>query len=232
MESYVNEPFLKKRSKYARWGSYLGLGSLFVGLMISTRNPLLAYVFLLVGLLGSSFGAYMANRYVRQPRADQTLGNALEGLDKRYALYHYYLAADHVIASHYGLTVVVPRSQKGEIRYENGRWHHKAGLRKFLQFFGEPGVGKPDQDLAEETKLVKEWIDQVLPEQDVPVNGVVVFTNAEAVLQVREAPVPAVAVADLPEHMKRGLRNTDQPILTTAQQKELRRTLDAVVAQS
>ena len=228
MESFVNEPFLKKRAKYARWGSYVGLGSLFVGLMISTRNPLLAYVFLLIGLLGSSFGAYMANRYVREPRPDQTLENALGGLDKRYVLYNYYLAADHVIASHCGLTVVVPRPQKGEVRYENGRWHHKAGLRKLLQFFGEPGVGKPDQDLAEEVKLVKEWIDQALPEGDVPVNGVVAFTHPEVDLQASEAPVPAMVISELFDYMKHGLR--DQPILTTAKRKELRRVLDVVVA--
>ena len=54
MQSFVNELFLAKRAKYAKWGSYLGFGALFLGLLTTTRNPILAYVFLLVGLLGAA----------------------------------------------------------------------------------------------------------------------------------------------------------------------------------
>jgi len=111
MQSVVNEPFLKKRATYARWGSYLGIGALFVGLVTSTRYPLLAYLFLLIGLLGATFGSYMTNRYVREPRADQTLEDVLNGLDKRYRLYSYYLLSDHVISSHFGLTALVAKPQ-------------------------------------------------------------------------------------------------------------------------
>ena len=147
MQSFVNQPFLAKRAKYSKWGLYVGFGSLFAGLMTATRIPLLAYLLLLVGLLGATFGSYMANRYVREPRVDQVLENMLGGMDKRYSLYSYYLPSDYVIVSHFGLTVVVPRTQDGEISYTDGRWRHKAGIRKVMQFFGEPSLGKPDQDL-------------------------------------------------------------------------------------
>lgn len=78
MESFVNQPFIDKQAKYAKWGSYVGFGALFLGLLTTSRQPILAYVFLLVGLLGATFGSYMASRYVREPRPDQTLAEVME----------------------------------------------------------------------------------------------------------------------------------------------------------
>ena len=229
MESLVNQPFLEKRGKYARWGRYVGFGSLFIGLMMTNRSPLIAYLFLLVGLLGATFGSYMANRYVREPRSDQVIDDALSGLDKRYTLYHYYLPSNHVVVSHYGLTVLEPRHQEGLITYGEGRWRHKAGLRKLLQLFGEPNLGKPDQDLEREIDWLKEWIDEVVPEEDIPVNGAVVFTNPKIELHVSGESLPMIVADDLTRHLKQGLRG--QPTLSTAKQKDLRRILDEVVAQ-
>jgi len=228
MQSFVNQPFLAKRAKYSKWGLYIGFGSLFAGLMTATRVPLLAYLLLLVGLLGATFGSYMANRYVREPRVDQVLENVLGGMDKRYSLYSYYPPSDYVIVSHFGLTVVVPRTHDGEISYTDGRWHHKAGIRKVMQFFGEPSLGKPDQDLQQEIGYVKEWIDKALPEKDILVNGVVLFTSAKVTLRASDSPVPAMLAAELPSYMKQGLKG--QPTLSTALQTELRQLLDAVVA--
>lgn len=224
MQSSVNQPFLEKRAKYARWGSFVGMGALFIGLITTNRSPLLAYLFLLIGLFGATLGSYMTSRYVREPRADQILGDALANLDRRYALYHYYLPSNHIVASHYGLTVLLPRPQEGEVRYRDERWHHKAGWRKVLQLFGEPGLGKPDQHLQHEIEWVKEWIDELMPDHDIPVNGAIVFTSPRVELKASRAPVPAITSADLADHMKRGLKG--QPTLSTALQKELRRLLD------
>jgi hypothetical protein len=228
MQSFVNQPFLAQRAKYARWGSYVGLGALLVGLFTTGRSPLLAYVFLLIGLLGATFGSYMANTYVRSPRADQVLANVLDGLDKRYALYSFYLPSNQVIASHYGLTVVLAKPQEGEISYDGHRWRHKAGLRKVLQLFGDPNLSKPDQDLAHEIKEVKKWVDQAMPEQNIPVNGVIAFTSPKATLSVSGGNGAVVLATELPNYMKQGLKG--QPTLATATQTELRKVLDEVVA--
>ena len=230
MESVINQPFLKQRSQYARWGSYIGFGFLFVGLFSMSRSILLSYAFMLVGLIGAAFGSYMANRYVREPRADQVFEEALEALDKRYKMYGYYPPSHYLIASHYGLTILEPRGQDGEVSYENGRWHHKGGWRKVLQLFGEPSLGKPDQDVQREVEWVKEWIDEVLPEDDVLVTGVVVFTGSNVTLHASKAPVPAVKAEDLARHLKAGLKGNRT--LTTAKQKELRSIMDQVVAET
>ena len=100
-------------------------------------------------------------------------------------------------------------------------------MRKFLQLFGEPSLGKPDQDLQREIDWVKEWMDEIMPEDDVPVNGAVVFTGKDANLRVTGQSLPTMVVGDPVRHMKEGLKGT--PVLTTAKQKELRRILDEIV---
>ena len=230
MQSFVNQPFLDKRSKFAKWGSYLGFGALFLGLMTTSRSPLIAYLFLLVGLLGASFGSYMANRYVRQPRADQVFERAMEVLDKRYSLYNYFAPVTHLVTSHNGMIVLEPRAQEGEITYPDGRCRHKAGFRKVMQLFGEPSVGKPDQDLERQVAWVKEWIDEVLPEDDIPVHGAVVFTSPRLELHVGdESPISILAADDLARHLKEGFKGG--VTLPTTKQKELGRIMDEVVAQ-
>jgi len=229
MESHLNQPFLAKRQKYARWGSFIGLGALVLGLIASTRSPLLSYALLVAGLLASSFGSYNANRYVREPRPDQVLDKALEGLDKRYALYHYYFATPHVLASHLGLTVFLPKVQEGEISYEDGRWRHRAGLRKILQLFGEPGLGRPQAELEQDVQWLKEWIDAAMPGDDIPVTGAVIFTNPRATVRASKAPVPALTADQLVRFVKQDLRG-QVSALSTAKQKELRRVVDEAIA--
>ena len=230
MDTFVNEPFLKKRAMYAKWGSYVGMGALVLGLFTTTRYPLLAYLFMLVGLMGATFGSYMSSQYVRTPRADQRLAKAMEGLDRRYALYNYYLNSNYVLTSHYGFIVLIPRSHEGEITYEGGRWRHKGGWRKVLQLFGEPSLGKPDQDLTADMQDLKQWIDQVMPEANIPVNGVVVMTSSNVTLHTKDAPVPVVALDNLADYVRNGLKGS--ATLTTATQKELRRVMDEVIAQA
>jgi hypothetical protein len=229
VESFVNQEFLAKRAKWAKWGTWVGFGSLGIGLMVMNRSILISYAFMLVGLLGASLGAFFANRYVREPRPDQVFEEELESLDKRYTLYNYYLGVNHVVASHHGMIILEPRAQRGEVIYENERWRHKAGLRKVMQFFGEPSLGKPDRDLIEDINWMKEWIDEVVPEEDIPVNGIIVFTDPQAELHVEDPPVPVVAVDDLVKRLKAGFE--DQPLLPTSTQRELRRLLDEIIAQ-
>lgn len=227
MEVFVNEAFLKRRRRLASWSTYVAIGALVLGLIMSSRQILVSYALLLVGMLGATIGSQLTAAYVREPRADSVLAEALSGLDKRFALYCYYLPSHHVVVSHHGLTVVTPRAQRGEISYANGKWRHKAGARKLLQLFGEPALGRPDADTEQEIKWVAEWAQEMMPETEIPVTGVVVFTDPQITLYANDAPVPAVKVADLPAFLRQDLKS--QPTLTTAAQKELRRKLDAIV---
>jgi hypothetical protein len=63
---------------------------------------------------------------------------------------------------------------------------------------------------------------------DVPVQGVVVFTHPEVVLDAKDSAYPAMVTDKLPEYLRQGMKG--QPTLSTANQKELHRLLDSVVA--
>jgi hypothetical protein len=182
----------------------------------------------LVGLVGATVGSHFTSTYVREPRPEQMFLHLLDGLDKRYAVYCYYMPSNHVVLSHYGLTVLLPKAQKGVITYANGRWQHKAGMRKLLQLIGEPGLGNPEKELASEMKWIKDWLVKKAPELEVPVQGVIVFTHPEATLDTSASPTPAMLAADLADYFRQGMKG--QTTLSTSNQKELRRLLDAVVA--
>ena len=133
-----------------------------------------------------------------------------------------------VVLSHYGLTVLLPKAQKGQIMYRDGRWQHKGGARKLLQLVGEPGLGNPEKDLQTEVDSIKEWVAKNVTEFEVPVQGIVVFTHPEAVVDVSDAPIVAIPAVELPEYFKVRMKGQTTP--STANQKELRRKLDAIVA--
>lgn len=227
MENLINESFIAKRNKQARYASYIGFGSLFIGLLSASRVLWLAYVMLMIGLVAASIGSYLANRYVKEPRADRVLGEALENLDKRYALYNYYFATSHLLLSHFGLTVLDPYARTGQVSYKGGRWRHKAGIRKVMQLFGDPALGKPHTELKLEVKRIKEWIDENLPAEDIPVTGVIVFTNPDVQLDAETGEVAVVKAEGLAAFMKDGLKGGR--VLSTAQQRQLRKMLDDAI---
>ncbi|MGI6368233.1 MAG: hypothetical protein ACOX2L_07760 [Anaerolineae bacterium] len=225
MQAFANQPFLEKRRKLARWCNYIGLGALFGGLFLASRSPAISSGLLLVGVFAASMGAFMANRYVREPRPDQLLSRALDGLDKRYTLLSYYLPTEHVLFSHDGFTAIIARSQQGTIRCAQGRWTHKQRGRWFKQLMGEPSLANPMQDLARERQDLQRWAtSQQLG--DVPINGLVVFTGKDVVLELKDPSVPAVTLSHLADYVREG--STAAP-LTTSQRREIENKLHALV---
>ncbi len=222
MQVFVNEAFLAKRAKIARWGSIIGLAVLVLGLFVVGTNVTLSYVFLIVGFICATVASFIMYQYVREPRADQVIAKALRQVDRRYSLYSYYLPSDNVILSHHGITVVIPRMQKGRVWYDGKRWHHKAGFSKVKQFFGEPGVGRPELDVAQDIRTMQKWLAKRGME-DVPVNGLVVFVNPEIELELDNPPVPVVQPDNVADFFKEKLDNA--PKISTARLKELRRII-------
>jgi len=227
MDFYVNQPFVDKRVKFSRYFTWGSLGALAGGLLLSKTNIMVSYGALLIGMVLAIAGSHYTALYVREPRADQVLMLVLDGLDKRYTLYAYYLASNLVVLSHYGFMVLLPKLQKGIVTYRDRRWKHKAGLRRIFGIFGEQGLGNPTRELADEIGQMRKWVAKALPEFEVPVSGAVVFTNPEVDLQADQSDGPVVTPAELYEYLRHGLRG--QELLSTAQLKAVRRVCDALV---
>ena len=205
MKVYVNKRYVERRASVGKWASLLGLVVLLGGFIVSLRDPRLFFISfgtLLVGFLLSNVGIYYANRYARPDRPDAVLAQTLKGLDQRHALYQFLLPVSHVLREPGGVTIFVPKPQEGQISFENGRWRHKQGWGRLLRWVGQEGLGKPEQELEREAQTLRDWLQQQAPDLEVPVRGVVLFTNPKASVTIDDPPIPALS----PKQLKGWLR--------------------------
>ena len=206
MRIVTNEKLIQNRARLGRVASLGGLVVLVLGLVASLypRWLLASLGCLFVGFLLSQVGLYNANRWVKEPRPDQTLVKVLKGFGDRYHLYSYVLPARHVLLAPFGLCVVSPRDQGGKITCEGEKWHHEGSWKRVLfRFFGQEGLGNPTREVRAEVEKLRRFLAQRFPDDDVPIEGVVVFTNPEVDLETEN---PAVPVLD-GTHLKLFLRN-------------------------
>jgi hypothetical protein len=208
----TNEALVARRVKLGRIAWLVGMGILFGGLgaswMIERRPELttllliISYVALIGGLAVTSIGIYTSDRWAREPRADQSLSRALKGLNNKYKLYNYLLPAEHVLLSPLGVTVFRVKRQDGRIEYQDGRWRHRQGLLGLFLSLSRERLGDPAQELAVEMERMRSLVQERLPDAEVPVQGVVVFTSPRADLHIVNPPLPAVPVKKLKAHLR------------------------------
>lgn len=233
MRVVLNEQRLKRYLQVAKWASLAGLVLFFGGLYLTLgadQNPSWApwaLAAVLLGFLVTQVGIYYGNRYGRMPRVDQLLTRALKGLPHTYTLYHYVTPASHVLVGPAGIWVFIPKYQRGKISYRKGRWRQSGGLLLwYLRIFSQEGLGRPDLEIEDEVRAVRQVVEQVFddPDQRPPIQPVLVFTNPKAELvDVDQAPVPTLKVEDLKAYLKPHLKRR---VLNSSQLKRLCQALE------
>lgn len=195
--AFVNEPVVKRNARIAQITMLAGLAVLAGGMYVSFAMPEQFYLSigaLLLGFALSQIGIYFSNRWGKRPRPYELLNEALKGLDNKYALYHFYGPAQHMLVSPAGVWVLMPYAQRGRITYEKGRWRQRGG-NPYLKLFAQEGLGRPDLEVGGEIEQVRKFLDRELPGEDIPVLAALVFTNKRAVVEVpEEAGAPAYTV--------------------------------------
>ena len=227
MKVILNEKLVKRQSAIGKWASLIGMGTLLAGLVVSYRWPGLitaSFGFLIVGFMLASVGTYNMNRWVKQPRPDQALTRALKGFDNKHLLYHYTLPAAHVLLAPSGLFVFTVKDHHGEIRCEGEKWRQKFNWRRLLLFFGQEGLGNPTREVRGEIGRLRRFLDEKLPEADVPIEGLIVFTNPRARLELIDPAVPVVSSNKL----KTFLRQLKKKRISAEQRKELAEIFEEV----
>lgn len=194
MQITTNEKLIKNRARLGRIASFAGLAILVLGLVASLYSQWLLASFgcLLVGFLLSQVGIYNANRWVKEPRADQMLDKILKGFGDRYHLYNYVLPASHVLLATFGLCVINPKHQAGKVRCEGEKWHHESGWKRVLRLFGQEGLGNPTKEVQAEVEKLRRFLAERLPGEEVPIEGGVVFTNPQVDLEIDNPSVPVL----------------------------------------
>jgi len=216
MRVTVNEPLVAKRSHWGRRIMILGFAVMLVAVVLSfgELSLLRSYGVMVVGLVLINIGLYYGGKWMRDPREDQILDKALKGLNHGSQLYSYLLPADHVLLSSPGLFVLTLKFQDGRITAHGDKWQRHLSLGSSLRALFEPRLGNPGQQALNEASKVQTWLQQHLPDAQVPVRPVVVFVNPKAELQLEGTYVPAVALDDLKAHLRAALKAKALPPAT------------------
>ncbi len=202
MKIVIDGEKVRRRARFANAASVGGL----LMLLASTILPyfvrgveLMASVLLVLGLFVAMLGVYYANRWVRKPRPEAVLDNELKSLSNSYRLFHYaHKAADHLLLTPFGVTVLETVNLEGRFQYKNGRWHEYMRLGRAIRYIVEEHLGDPIKAaFSAKEYLQRELREKIEGGEEIPVNAVVVFTHPRCVLELDETPIPVVKAAQL-----------------------------------
>lgn len=221
-----------KRNRLLFWIGVVALLASMVTLLVSAGEPslaglvfLLGYPFLILGLVMSKRGAFNNRRFglgaIKLKSESDTIATELEGVPPRYHLYNWLkldgIAIDHLLVTPMGLMIILAKSQMGDVKADHDRYKRKAALSIWFATLGEPGIGMPSNELAQQVKKVRAWFEQ--KGYELPVDGVVAFTNARTkILSAEEMSFPVCHIHDL----KQAIRGWETELsMSVAEQQEI-----------
>ncbi len=206
-----NEKRIRRLRLISQVTSFLGFGALLAGLalLFISDNPqvfVMQLGALLVGWLLSQIGIYLAHQYVRKPRPDEVLDEAVKKVARDGRFYHFILPAPHVLLLPDGIIVFVAKYQTGKIRADGDNWKQSGlGLRRF---FGQENLGNPTKEAVSSVAAVASFINKQAPEvEEVPIAAMIVFTTkGESELDVKKSNIPAMHFTKVKGYMKQHKR--------------------------
>ncbi len=233
MKVVIHSALARKRRRQATLLSVAGIAVLFLGLYFNfqpSRQLLMyAYMSLILGSLMSWLGVSMADQWVRPPRAEEAVGEAMKGAARSYVLYHWALPADHVLLAPWGLTLFRVFNIDGPVEIRGDRWRDARPLARKLFSLGRQPVRNPERILGVESDQLR----QALADRDsalaaVPMQLAGLFTSARAELTVSEPNLPAVRADGLRDWLR---VESKKPNLQPAIRRVLEAALDDIAAE-
>ena len=222
-----DEKRIQRLRKIGQYASLAGMALLISGLVIAFTN--LGNIFLYqllalsLGWLVSQVGIFLAQRYVRSPRPDQVLDEALAKVAREGRIYHYLMPAPHVLLLPTGIIVINTKFQTGKIYAEGDKWKQTGlGLRKL---FGQEGLGNPTREAENMIHSVASYLHKHAPEvEEVPIAAMIVFTTKDLkTLDVKGSRIPAMHYTKVKGFLRQRKRDERMP---TADYQAIRAALD------
>ncbi len=206
-----NVGYLKRRQRAARLMIAVGLAGLFGSIALTFLQQLLyiylAYALLIAGFLFFNAGMQQWAKWNRRPRPDELLDATLRRLNDRYTLIHYPEVPEgwrpeHVLVWPGGLLNITTRELAGKIVVKGMRWRRLDRLAIRLLTFGGPPLGNPTVECQRQMEALRTFLQQRdLPGAD-SVEGLIVFLNDQAQVEVIESPITVVTRKDLLEAVR------------------------------
>lgn len=211
-----NEKRIRRLRLISQITSFLGFGALMAGLallFISDNPQVIIYQLgaLFLGWVLSQIGIYLAHQYVRKPRPDEVLDEAVKKVARNGRFYHFILPAPHVLLLPTGIIVFVAKYQTGKIRVEGDKWKQSGlGLRRF---FGQENLGDPTKEAESSVAAIASFINKQAPEvEEVPIAAMIVFTTkGDTELDLKKSRIPALHYTKVKGFMKQNKRQEPLP---------------------
>lgn len=213
-----NEQRIKRLRLISQIVSFLGMGALLAGLalLFVVNDPsifIYQLIALAIGYFLSQIGIYLAHLYVRKPRPDEVLDEALRGYakGKNGRIYHYVLPVHHVLLLSTGIIILNAKYQTGKISVQGDKWQQKGlGLRRF---FGQENLGNPTKETEKSIAAVANFINQHAPEvEEIPIAALIVFTsNGLVKYDFKQSSIPAMPFTKVKKYLTQKNRSTPIP---------------------
>ena len=202
MKQIIDRERVNRNAMLSNIGSVGGLLMLLLSVLMPLFLPKttsLSAILMILGLGISMVGIYFANRWVRKPRPEERLDKALKGLSDGYVLFHYpRLAADHILLSPTGVTVLETVNLGGVYSFINGKWKESMTIGRALRYIVEEHLGNPTRAAADSARDLQQKLTQSKDlTVKIPVKAMVVFTHPTTQLDIQKTPVPVCLVEKL-----------------------------------
>lgn len=210
MRTTSDEELIARGGRVGQVAIFMALVMVFGGLIASfTPWKLISLLLIALGVVMYTVGNRGVEQAAREPRFILQLVDALAGFDDRYHLYSHVLRGDHVLLTPHGLFVLVLRGVDGRIRSFKDKWVRDLSLRRLLRFFTAEPLGNPTKDARRQVTKVQKYVEQHSPELEVDVQGLIVFVNRKARLEVTDSSVPVLPLRRLKSHIRRASQQSD-----------------------
>jgi hypothetical protein len=206
-----NVGYLKRRQRASRIMIAVGLAGLLGSIALTFVHQLvsiyLAYAALITGFLFFNAGMQQWTKWNRRPRPDELLDATLRRLNDRYTLVHYPeipegWRPEHVLVWPGGILNITTRELAGRIVVRGTRWRRLDRWFLRLLTFGGPPLGNPTVECQRQMEALRTFLQRRdLPGADL-VDGLIVFLNDHAELQVVETPITVVTRKELLEAVR------------------------------
>lgn len=199
MISIADRPKLKSMATFTNVLAVGGFMTLLGSVILPYFKPeftTVAYGLMGGGIILSVVGIYLANRWVRPPRPEKSLDEALKKFPNSFRLYHYSgLPCRHILLTPFGIVLLHIINWEGVFTYKNGRWKERINLGRAIRYPLEQHLGDPTKTALTVEQAVKEFFKNTLSEHDaLHFYSMVVFLHPKIRLDVENPTIPVFSI--------------------------------------
>jgi hypothetical protein len=220
MKIYTNTRRVRIRYFIASTATFAGLMMLVSAPMaaIFTSDVISSILPLVLGVLLSTTGLKLTNRWTRLPNPEETLNKALKGFGKEAALLHLWLPADHVLICKHGVFSLTVLHQRLQVSINGNEWKNTTGpLLRLWHSISQDAPRDPGPKAIEEAQRTQAWFDEHFPESSTTVQPIIVPTHPKTELYISEpSPIPITHLHKGKYSLKEYVRQQSAPTLSEA----------------